>query len=563
MAQAPPEQPVARLSDQATTSSDAANAGAKSALAADTVEELGGPGSYKDAFESAEKKVESADSDIADQACENCRQEVGDAVMNGEVKPGELALEGEALSLPEARVVDAFGRVVDGQGRPLPPGADGARERPADNSREGEIVPEVARPGDKPASAAEGERQLQDSLKRMQEGGWIGDQNNDGKFESGNKFSDATAKQNFGKQLNDFLGREDLSAAEKASVLNSTTELLEMKDSPMSQGLREQTATTQMENFAHWDSNDQGKSNRCNVYQVASAEYYLSPQSAAERTNNIAKDGKWDIPSDKSSTGSPQSVDMSDAISNLEKSYQSGTLGGIDGGKGQSNSHGTLDSIALSKMYNQQRGLIYSVGQPTFDNPTGESLHRMAQNEDGTRQQNPEGSYVKGDLFSKGSPGMTAADVADLAESKELGIGAGVTVVAGDTWNNGRTTDNLEVVKEGAAGQQDMQAITDRIQKTDKHYMIMHVSGHDKAIVDAAGQRHASGGGHAGHSIGAAWNAKHNINDRVDETRTGGEWKGNNTWGTGNDNIWDQNLVGGDGRIKLATAVDSMDMNEA
>ncbi len=412
--------------------------------------------------------------------------------------------------------------------------------------------------GKKPTSDGNGTANLQAQIDRLKAGHFIKD-GQDGRFQSGDSLTDRSAKEGFGKQLNDFLARTDITDQQKADALKSVTDVLEMKQgkdgpdgSPYSQAFREAEMTSLMENMAKWDSIDQGNSNRCNVYQVSSASSYLKPETMAARSKDILQDGKWDIPASESSTGKPQSVDMRDVLDKQVADHSRGAHRTTDGANGQSTMHGDLDTIAMAKLFNQERGLIYSVGEPTKSNPTGETLHRIARNADGSYAKNDDGSLKKGALHSEGSPGMTAADVADMAKNPALKMADQVTITADQSWKNGRSTDNLTVLGNGP-GQKTMDQVAKDIQSKDKHYLIMHVAGNDRAVVDANGQSHARGAGsHAGHSIGAAWNKNVNINENrfAAGKPEGGTWKGNNTWGGGNDDIWDRNIVGTDGKLK-------------
>lgn len=433
--------------------------------------------------------------------------------------------------------------------------------RPTENAAQMRTGLDTQPPGDRASEASDrpgGEKpgDVDGALKRLQEGGWL-KVGADGKYQTGDRFTDKTAKGHFGEQLTNFLNRPDITPEQRASVLNSTAQLLEMKqgeNSVLSQQHRELLATTQLENLSNWKSDDQGNSNRCNVAQLAGARNYLAPEKVAQMTNNIAKDGFLDIPASESSTGQARSIYMGEALQNTNR--------GLDGNKGDSNEAGKLHQIALAKEFNDRRGLLYEQGTPTADNPTGETLRRI-------NGYDSQGRPIGGELTGKGSPAMTMADVADAAKSKELGIASNVTVVADKTWNNGRTSSNLEVVRNPG----DMQRIVEAAQRQDKHYMIMGVSGADRSVADASGRRDvARNDGHYAHAIGAAWSKTHDINPRTTGEKTGGEWAGNNTWGNerkkvndkgevlGNDDIWDRNLVGADGKINITVAERAMDM---
>lgn len=451
---------------------------------------------------------------------------------------------GAAPASAEARTLQDAQRGSDGNQAQMRAGGD-SRAQVADRANEAQD-----RPGGQNAGDVDG------ALKRLQEGGWLR-QGADGKFQTGDKFTDKTAKGHFGEQVTNFLNRSDITPEQKASVLNSTAQLLEMRqgeNSVLSQQHRELLATTQLENLSNWKSDDQGNSNRCNVAQLAGARNYLAPEKVAEMTNNIAKDGFWDIPANESSTGEAKRIYMGEALQNTNK--------GLDGNKGDSNEAGKLHQIALAKEFNERRGLLYEQGQPTPNNPTGETTRKISGYDN-------QGRPVGGELVGKGSPAMTMADVADAAKSKELGIANNVTAVADQSWKNGRTTNNLETIRNPG----DMQRIVENAQKQDKHYIIMGVSGADRSVADASGRRDvARNDGHYAHAIGAAWSKTHDINPRTTGDKNGGEWAGNNTWGNdrkkvndkgevlGNDDIWDRNLVGADGKMNIATAERAMDM---
>ncbi len=398
---------------------------------------------------------------------------------------------------------------------------------------------------DRSATSGDAPRTSAEALQRMEQAGWI-KRGADGQWQAGDHFTSQAAKDNFAKQFNQFLGRQDVSDAQKASVINSTQQLLEDHNNAggVSDGRRQELATSMMENLAQGKA-DQGNSNRCNVTEIGNATYTVAPDVAAARTANIIHNGAWVIPADQSSTGQEQRIDMSDAIARLNRG---GNL--LDNRSGETNLHSELDQIAMAKQYNQARGMIYSVGDPTGPNDTGERLTYR----DGSAVRDANGKPIH-------SPNMTMADVADAAKSKEFGIADRVTVVADKTWQNGRNSRNLNVVDKNDPSQ--LQGVMDGVRQRgmstgQSQYVIFGVAGNDRTVVDQNGRADAgSAGPHAGHAIGMVFDPT----ARSRDGSTQGSFIGRNSWGEKSDKIWDQNVVNANGSVNIANLTRATDMS--
>lgn len=403
-------------------------------------------------------------------------------------------------------------------------------------------------------SGGDGQARLDAALARMRDGGLLKDARGGdgiltaeelraGKFETNaDKFTDATSKKEFANQVRSVLEREDISAADKASILGSGQNIVEMKsfgDRGMkSQADRELLTTTMFENLGkNWNSNSQGDNNSCALTEVGVAQNYLNPAQVARDTQNVVEDGVWN-------TKTNQAIDVHDSFMTPDAEARRGLDKDADGTDlGNRNFHTQLMNGKDGSWLNQRQGLLYTNG-------TAADGYKEAVWQKGT----DENGKPAWQIHTSGSPDVQASEAADMAKHADYGIADNVTVAVDKSgWSaagSQHLTDKRDlnsVVKDIEAGK-----------LGDKHYMIMLGAGGDRLLQNG---RDVDAGAHSGHAYGAAFSKTANINDRVAGENQGGEWKAKNTWTDATTESMDRALVGADGKMNVAAAQRSMDMS--
>lgn len=552
----PPEKdcnkPESQTSEANSTATDAQSA----ENVADPTKEEGGDGTVSPvkAAQIAEKEqnepkevsfpeIEGYDKAKGEQPPESKGQEPG---SKGEQPPESKGQEPGSKGMPPESNSEQPGS-KDKQPESNGEQPDSKDKQPEPNAERAEANMEQATRG------GDGQRQLDQALQRMREGGLLKDAKGgggnltdqelrEGKFDTNaDKFTDKTSKKEFANQVRSVLERQDIDAATKADILNSGQNIVEMKDfgdrGMKSQADRELLTTGMFENLGkNWNSNSQGDNGTCALTEVGTAQNYLNPAKVARDTENIVKDGEWN-------TGT-KDIYIHDSFMSPDAEASKGLdkdANGVD--LGNRNFHTQLMNGKDGSWLNQQQGKLYTNG--TAEDGYTEAIWKPGKDSNGKDTW---------ELVSKGSPDVQPSEAADMAKDKDYGIADNVTVAVNKSdWGSAGSknlTDSANlnnVVKDIEAGN-----------KGDKHYLIMLGSGGDKLLQNG---RDVNAGQHAGHAYGAAFSKTANINDRVAGEQKGGEWKAKNTWTDATTESMDRALVGAGGKMNVAAAQRSMDMS--